>query len=95
MSIRENTKGQKKMNNGKYNHLRRRKTHKEILVVLGKWPRPEEFREPVKTKRNRETWRKLDREMDMWSREGKTPQKTLNKWQELENPELRETDSII
>lgn len=39
------------MNNGKYDHLRYRKIQNEMLVILGKWQRPEKFRESV-SKRN-------------------------------------------
>lgn len=35
-----------------------------MVVVLGKWQRPKEFKELVRIKSNKETWRKFDREMD-------------------------------
>lgn len=39
-----------------------------MVVVLGKWQRPKEFKELVRIKSNKETWRKFDREMDICPR---------------------------
>lgn len=66
-----------------------------MLMVVGKWQTPEELREPIRAKWNKEIWRKLDSEMDMWSGKGKIPQETLNEWQELENSGFIVRDSTI